>query len=269
MTKGKIQSLIDRVIGKGGILRVPAYWMHRILNKLMEHSEDAAATSASKALADAKTYADAAIEEAAKEYGVTGDELKYYTLPAGVSQALSIRGEATVDTYKFSDSEAEEWRQYLKSPDDKVVRILLSDGIYVNATFSDPLGKYSSSSGGGIPVFRFEWMELTSIVNGEGNLVYHWATIEVRTDSSSKAVESQVLDWAWKLPLQVDSSMLSNSINPVQNKVVKAYIDKAVSDLEAQFTNNMTSNEEVTSAALNELRDKIVHLEEKLNALNQ
>lgn len=258
MADAKLQSLIDRVIGKDGILRVPAYWMRRILGKLMEYSDKTAESQAKKALTDAKTYADAAIEEAAKEHGVTGDELKYYTLPAGVSKSLSINVTGTTDSYTFTDEEAAEWRKYYASPDDRVVRILMSDGLYMNAIFSTLKSKSTDR-----PTFRFEWAQPTSLFD-TGNLLRHILQIEIITENGK--ISSSLIDMPFALPLQVDKNMSTTSTQPVQNKVVKSYIDGEVSTLKTQLTNEITSNEAVTAAALNDLQDRILELEKKLNA---
>lgn len=262
MNKENLLALIDRVIGKEGILRVPAYWMRRILGKLMEYSDKTAESQARQALTDAKTYADSAIEEAVKEHGVTGDELKYYTLPAGVSKGVSINGTGRIDSYTFTDEEAAEWKKYYASPGDRVVRILMSDGNYMNSSSSTLMSEIT-----GRPTFRFYWGQLTHIFESDGKLLYHILQIEIITENGK--ISSVLTDWPVTLPINVDSSMNKDSIQPVQNKVVKSYIDEEVSTLKTQLTNEITSNEQVTSASLNELRDKIAHLEKKLNALNQ
>lgn len=40
MNTDKLQALIDRAIGKKGILRVPAWWMNKILSELLNKTED-------------------------------------------------------------------------------------------------------------------------------------------------------------------------------------------------------------------------------------
>lgn len=40
MADAKLQSLIDRVIGKDGILRAPSYWMRRLFNEVIGYAED-------------------------------------------------------------------------------------------------------------------------------------------------------------------------------------------------------------------------------------
>lgn len=40
MKTSKLQALIDRAIGKKGILRIPAWWMNKILSELLNKTED-------------------------------------------------------------------------------------------------------------------------------------------------------------------------------------------------------------------------------------
>lgn len=56
MSKEKIQSLIDRVIGKEGILRTPAYWVKRIFNQVLDYSEESANEAIKAADKKAETY---------------------------------------------------------------------------------------------------------------------------------------------------------------------------------------------------------------------
>lgn len=39
MADAKLQALIDRVIGKKGILRAPSYWVRRLLLQILDHIE--------------------------------------------------------------------------------------------------------------------------------------------------------------------------------------------------------------------------------------
>lgn len=39
MTRKQLQALIDRVIGKKGILRVPAWWANKVLNNILDYCE--------------------------------------------------------------------------------------------------------------------------------------------------------------------------------------------------------------------------------------
>lgn len=39
MDRTEIQALIDRVIGKKGLLRAPSWWVRRLLNKMLDYCE--------------------------------------------------------------------------------------------------------------------------------------------------------------------------------------------------------------------------------------
>lgn len=56
-----------------------------------------------------------------------------------------------------------------------------------------------------------------------------------------------------------DTSMSDYSTKPVQNKVVKAYVDSAITEI----NESIIANEEVIAAALNDLNDRIKSLEDK------
>lgn len=62
MTKETLQSLIDRVIGSKGILRVPAWWVRKLFSELLGYADTA--------MESAKEYTDTAMESA-KEHADT------------------------------------------------------------------------------------------------------------------------------------------------------------------------------------------------------
>lgn len=41
MTREELQALIDRVIGKKGILRAPSWWVRRLFGNLMDYTDNA------------------------------------------------------------------------------------------------------------------------------------------------------------------------------------------------------------------------------------
>ena len=63
MADAKLQSLIDRVIGKEGILRVPAYWMRKLFNQVLDYTDESVAKSAKATESNAITSATAASKE--------------------------------------------------------------------------------------------------------------------------------------------------------------------------------------------------------------
>ena len=65
MTREELQTLIDRVIGKKGILRAPSYWVSRLFGNLMDYTDDKAKEG--KAYTDdkakeGKAYTDGAVK---------------------------------------------------------------------------------------------------------------------------------------------------------------------------------------------------------------
>lgn len=51
MTREKLSALIDRAVGTKGILRIPAYWMRKILNAIISYLEPDASVSFTSAKA--------------------------------------------------------------------------------------------------------------------------------------------------------------------------------------------------------------------------
>ena len=152
MADAKLQSLIDRVIGKDGILRVPAYWMRRILGKLMEYSDKTAESQARQALTDAKTYADATSKEYTDqqiaELGITGKEPVVYVLPEGTLQKMSYpltNGETY--TYTFTDAEAAEYIEALAAGLDKVIFMVGSyEDLFVPRSVAEKAASFSENT---------------------------------------------------------------------------------------------------------------------------
>lgn len=99
---------------------------------------------------------------------------------------------------------------------------------------------------------------------------------DVRSTANSKANKSEVASLSNSVDalsdkvdkidngnnITVDSSLSTTSTNPVQNKVIKAYVDDKLNDL----TEEIITNEEVHAAALNDLNARIKELEERLNS---
>lgn len=55
MAKETLQALIDRVIGKDGILRVPAWWVRRLFSELLGYADTA--------IESAKEHTDTAVND--------------------------------------------------------------------------------------------------------------------------------------------------------------------------------------------------------------
>lgn len=56
MTREELHALIDRVIGKKGILRAPSYWVRRVFGNLMDYTDSKAE--------EGKAYTDDAVKNA-------------------------------------------------------------------------------------------------------------------------------------------------------------------------------------------------------------
>lgn len=124
MRKIDLQSLIDRVIGKEGILRVPSYWVRKLFNQVLDYTDESVAKSAETTEANAITSATATSKEYTdqqiSELGITGKEPIVYALPQGTLTAMSYMGNNEY-TYKFTEDEANEYINALNTGLDKVV----------------------------------------------------------------------------------------------------------------------------------------------------
>lgn len=68
MDTQKLHDLIDKVIGKDGPLRTPAYWMRRVLNKIVGHVDDKVAEARAKIDKELQGKLDRAISLTYKEF---------------------------------------------------------------------------------------------------------------------------------------------------------------------------------------------------------
>ena len=62
-----------------------------------------------------------------------------------------------------------------------------------------------------------------------------------------------------------DAEMSDSSEKSVQNKVVKSYVDSAITNL----TNEMVANEKIHAAAYSDLNSRLAALEAALSSINQ
>lgn len=88
------------------------------------------------------------------------------------------------------------------------------------------------------------------------------------SDTSTNAVQNKVIKaYVDKVVAnskpEINSVMSDTSTNAVQNKVIKAYVDKSVASVNESVENIIIENEKVTSAALNDLKSRI----DKLSAI--
>ena len=124
MSKEKIQSLIDRVIGKEGILRVPSYWMRKVFFSVMSYIDDSIAASAktteSNAVANATTSAKEYTDKQISELGLTGREPILYVLPEDTIQGVPLYKDYEF-TYNFTTAEAEEFLNVISNGIDNII----------------------------------------------------------------------------------------------------------------------------------------------------
>ena len=137
MSKEQLQSLIDRVIGKEGILRTPSYWMRKIFNDVLDYTDDSVAKSAktteANAITSATTTSKEYTDQQIAELGITGKEPVVYVLPEGTLQNMSYPlTDGETYTYTFTDEEAAEYIEALAAGLDKVIFMVGSyEGLFV------------------------------------------------------------------------------------------------------------------------------------------
>ena len=112
MSKEKLQSLIDRVIGKEGILRTPSYWMRKLFNDILDYTDDSVAKSAktteANAITSATTTSKEYTDQQIAELGITGKEPVVYALPERIWDKVTDFKEYRF-SYTFTEAEANEF----------------------------------------------------------------------------------------------------------------------------------------------------------------
>lgn len=105
MEREKLTALIDRVIGKKGILRAPSYWMSKVLHSVMDYADVSASASEKKA----NQYTDESLDN----YNL----IKYYVLPTDLTKYFQFPD--GTHTYSFTREEGNQWLEFLQktSPD--------------------------------------------------------------------------------------------------------------------------------------------------------
>lgn len=58
MNREELQALIDKVIGKRGIMRSSSWWVRRLFSEVLQYSEDVAKAKAQEAVKGVKVVAD-------------------------------------------------------------------------------------------------------------------------------------------------------------------------------------------------------------------
>lgn len=100
MEREKLTALIDRVIGKKGILRAPSYWMSKVLHSVMDYADISASASEKKA----NQYTDESLDN--------HNLIKYYVLPTDLTKHF-YSPDGTY-TYSFTREERNQWLEFLQ-----------------------------------------------------------------------------------------------------------------------------------------------------------
>lgn len=174
MEKKALQALIDRVIGKNGIMRSPSWWVRRLLNEMMGYIE---AVAKAEAVA-AKTEVDATISS------TSTNPVQNKTVYAELAKKVSAVSGKTLSTNDYTTADK---------------------------------NKLAGIEAGAQKHIQTDWnaWDSTGILN-KPNLA------TVATSGSYK----DLLDKPEIPQAQIiDAAMDGSSENPVQNKVVKEYVD--------------------------------------------
>ena len=213
MSKEKIQSLIDRVIGKYGILRVPAYWMRKIFNDVLDYTDDSVAKSAKTTEANAITSATATSKEYTDqqiaELGITGKEPVVYALPERIFEKVTDFKEYRF-SYTLTEAEANEFWAAMDKGIDNILFVI---------------GRYSLIT----PHEVAQVMKVTDnwylllggeFVNGNGGLWYSWRPgVNLEFDASTREVEVEVVTTKTNIDIQgmIDASI--GDINTILDNI--------------------------------------------------
>lgn len=90
MTREKLSALIDRAVGTKGILRIPAYWMRKILNAIISYLEPDASVSFTSAKAVQNKVIRQYVDEKTEIYYFPDS---FYSYLISGSGAISFYGE--------------------------------------------------------------------------------------------------------------------------------------------------------------------------------
>lgn len=238
MADAKLQSLIDRVIGKDGILRVPSYWMRRLFNQILDYTDATVDASARKTEASAITTAVSNATATSKEYtdqqiaelGITGKEPVVYALPERIFEKVVDFKEYRF-SYTLTEAEANEFWAAMDKGIDNIIFII---------------GRYSLVTPHEVAqVMRVtdNWYLLLGgeFVNGDGGLWYSWRPgVNLEFNASTREVEVEVVTTKTNIDIQgsgteidVDNKLSSISENPVQNKVIYAELIERFDGIDA------------------------------------
>lgn len=214
MSKEKIQSLINRVIGKEGILRVPSYWMRKLFNQVLDYTDESVAKSAEATEANAITSATATSKEYTDqqiaELGITGKEPVVYALPERIFEKVTDFKEYRF-SYTLTEAEANEFWAAMDKGIDNIIFIV---------------GRYGSLL---VPRMPAQVMRVTDnwytlfgkdFLNGNGGLWYVWQSgVNLEFNTSTREVELEVVTTKTNIDIQklIDASI--GDINSVLDTI--------------------------------------------------
>lgn len=204
MSKEKLQSLIDRVIGKEGILRTPAYWVKRLFNQVLEYSEE---------------YTNKAIEVVDENVDKKVDKkAEPYILPASGEYAItSETGKKLIDVVNNpSKYILQSW--YNANSSECLV------------TFHPTKNQYMST--GALMLTTPSWNTKESYLNGklvEVQMTSYAGTIVI----GDEYVTISISNFNLSIPIvgYVTDELKDSTEYAVQGKVIKAYVDGKVGNI--------------------------------------
>lgn len=224
MSKEKIQSLINRVIGKEGILRVPSYWVRKLFNQVLDYTDESVAKSAETTEANAITSATATSKEYTDqqiaELGITGKEPIVYVLPERIWDKVTDFKEYRF-SYTLTEAEANEFWAAMDKGIDNILFVIGRYGSIITPRNVAQVMKVTD-----------DWYLLLGddFLNGVGGIWYTWRPgVNLEFNASTREVEVEVVTTKTNIDIQgsgteiaVDNKLSSTSENPVQNKVIYA-----------------------------------------------
>ena len=178
MTREQLQALIDRVIGKKGILRAPSYWMRKVLNNMTDYLEGYA-DSASQSVkvkvdtAMSDTSSNPVANKVVKNY--VDDKIVDLSINASYSQLVNLKNYAQLvpgQTYRITDYETKTIAANTQSANnvfDVIVTAIDTETLSENAfaCISERNESYFSSSN------LSAWKLKYSLANDTSK--FHWA----------------------------------------------------------------------------------------------
>ena len=213
MSKEKLQSLIDRVIGKEGILRTPSYWMRKLFNDILDYTDDSVAKSAktteANAITSATTTSKEYTDQQIAELGITGKEPVVYALPERIWDKVTDFKEYRF-SYTFTEAEANE---FWAAVDKGIDNILFVIGRYGLSTPHEVAQVMKVTD---------DWYLLLGggLLNGNGGLWYSWRPgVNLKFNASTREVEAEVVTTKTNIDIQklIDTSI--GDINSVLDTI--------------------------------------------------